>query len=66
MDDINILNLKYLAWCRVKTGFVSAGSRYNFASFAYNDKIFVFGGVGKGGFTDGNVFELECDEVICH
>lgn len=33
LDDISILNLKYMAWCRVKVGFTSPSQRYNFSSF---------------------------------
>lgn len=41
LEDIQILNLEFMTWCRVKVGITKAGPRYNFSSFYHGKKNFL-------------------------
>lgn len=70
-----------MAWSKIKVGDVTPGPRYNFSSFVkgkpqhffvnyflklcLENKIYLFGGVGKGEYASGIISVLNCDENQC-
>lgn len=38
LNDIHLLNLEFMAWCKVKIGLINPSPRYNSSSFYHGNK----------------------------
>jgi hypothetical protein len=67
MSDINVLDLRYFAWCQVKLGgSMKPPPSYNFAYASDSSQIFRFGGVDDGYFNPANMCVLELDQDVAY